>query len=233
MTVPVTSGTYNFAPSLGEMVLYAFGCCGIRRTAITQQHMLDARLAVGMMLARWSGERGVNLWAVDLQTVSLSAGTATYSVPSNTVVMLDAYITVNSGSSSINRLILPITRSEYASYPNPQQQGAVTVFWFDRLLSPTFTLWPVPDYTQTQLSYYRMRQIQDANYTDAQQPEIPQYYYEAFAYGLAARLAVIWAPEREVGLKALADEAYEVASTQNTEAGSVYISPVIQTYFSP
>ena len=30
MSMPNTSGTYDFQPSMGEEVLYAFGLCGIR-----------------------------------------------------------------------------------------------------------------------------------------------------------------------------------------------------------
>ena len=67
------------------------------------------------------------------------------------------------------RIILPISRSEYANYPNKSQQGFTTTFWFDRLLSPTITLWPVPDGTSAQyLKYYRVRQIQDSNFTSGQ-----------------------------------------------------------------
>ena len=226
-----TSGTYNFSPSMGEIVLYAFNLCGVRNTAILQEHMESARMAANLLLGRWSADKGVNLWAVDLQTINLVQGQQTYSVPSNTITMLDTYVVQNTGGAAINRLILPITRSEYASYPNPTQQGFPTTYWFDRLLSPTVTLWPVPDGNESALNYYRVRQIQDNNFTDAQNPELPYYYLEAFAFGLAARLAMIWAPDKAVALKAMADESYMIASTQNTEAGSFYVSPTISSYW--
>ena len=79
-----TSGTYAFNPSLGEVTLYAYNLCGIRNTAIVQEHMEAARMAANMLLGRWSSE-GVNLWAVDLQTISLVQGQATYSIPANTI----------------------------------------------------------------------------------------------------------------------------------------------------
>lgn len=227
-----TSDTFNFNPSLGECVIYAFNLCGLRGTSILQEHMESARMATNMMLGRWSSQ-GVNLWAVDLQTVPLVQGTATYSVPANTIVMLDAYIVQNSGGAAINRIILPISRTEYASYPNPTQQGFPTTFWFDRLLAPTVTLWPVPDGNESALNYYRVRQIQDANFTSGQNVEIPYYFLEAFSYGLAQRLAVIWAPDKAAGLKGLADEAYEIAAMQNIETAQQYISPQLAGYFRP
>jgi len=227
-----TSGTYNFNPSLGELTLYAFNLCGIRNTALLQEHMESARMASNLLLGRWSSQ-GVNLWCVDLESIPLVAGTATYPVPANTVAMLDAYVVQNNGGAVINRLILPISRSEYASYPNPAQRGFPTTYWFDRLLSPQVTLWPVPDGSEVSFNYYRVRQIQDSNFANGQQVEMPYYFMDAFAYGLAQRLAPIWAPDKVAMLKPLADEAYDIASRQNVETASQYISPIISSYFSP
>ena len=159
-------------------------------------------------------------------------GTSTYSVPSDTVMILDAYITIAQGNSNTDRIILPVSRTEYASYPNKEQQGFPTTYWFDRLLSPTITLWPVPDGGEaTTLKYYRVRRLQDANYTAGQNVEIPYLWLEAFAYGLATRLAQVWSPDKVQMLKPFADEAYQIAADQNTEYVSQYISPQIQGYF--
>jgi hypothetical protein len=225
-----TSSTYSYNPSLGELTLYAYNLIGLRNTSLLQEHMEAARMASNLMLGRWSSE-GVNLWTVDLQTITLVQGTSTYSVPDNTIAMLDAYVTTGTGTSAINRLILPISRTEYASYPNKQQQGFPTTYWFDRLLSPNVTLWPVPDGNEVSFSYYRIRQIQDSNLTSGQQVEIPYYFLEAFAYGLAQRLAMIWAPDRVQILKPMADEAYNIAAAQNIETAQQYISPTISSYF--
>ena len=226
-----TSNSYNFNPSLGELTLYSFNLCGIRNTALLQEHMEAARMSSNLMLARWSNQ-GVNLWAVDLVTVPLVAGQSTYSVDANTVMILDAYLGITNSGPEIDRIIMPISRTEYASYPNKSQQGFTTVYWFDRLLSPTITLWPVPDGNSAQvLKYYRVRQIQDSNFTSGQNVEIPYLWLEAFAYGLAARLAVIFAPDKVQILKPMADESYQIAADQNVEYAQQYISPQISGYF--
>lgn len=229
-----TSGTYNFDPSLGEMVLYAYNLIGIRNTSITQEHMEAARMASNMVLANWSN-KGVNLWTVDLQTVPLWAGQATYTVPQNTVVMLDAYITVDNGNSQpIDRLILPISRTEYASYPNKEQQGFPTVYWQDRLINGNVTLWPVPDGNSAQyLKYYRAVQLQDVEFTGGQTIEIPYLWLDAFADALSYRLARVWNPQMAPALKLVADESYNVADNQNVETASQYISPMVSGYFRP
>lgn len=228
-----TSGTYTFNPALSEVVIYAFNLCGIRSTSLLQEHMESAKMATNLMLSRWANE-GVNLWAVELVAdVPLVQGQDWYSVDSNTVMVLDAYVTTVNGGSSIDRIILPISRTEYASYPNKLQQGFPTVYWFDRLISPRLYIWPVADGSGNPgtFSYYKVRQIQDANIGSGQNVEIPYRWYEAFATGLAYRLAQIWAPQSAAMLKAVSDDAYQIAAAQDTEYASMYISPQINGYF--
>jgi hypothetical protein len=236
-----TSNTYTFNPSLGELVLYAYNLIGIRNTAVLQEHMEAARMASNMLCARWSNQ-GVNLWAVDLVTTPLVTDQATYSVDPSTVMILDAYVQNDDSGANIDRIILPVSRTEYASYPNKEQQGFPTVYWFDRLISasrstgsagPTVTLWPVPntDNGPQSLKYYRVRQIQDSGLTNGQTVEIPYLWLEAFAYGLAMRLAQIWNPAAVAMIKPMADESYQIAADQNVETAQQYISPMISGYY--
>ena len=236
-----TSGTYAFNPSLGELVLYSFNLIGLRNTSILQEHLESARMATNMLLARFSNQ-GVNLWCVDLVTTPLVTGQSTYDVDGSTVMILDAYVQNDDSGANIDRIILPVSRTEYASYPNKEQQGYPTVYWFDRLISasrstgsagPTVTLWPVPntDNGPQSLKYYRVRQIQDSAYSNGQTVEIPYLWLEAFAYGLAYRLAQVWAPAMAMGLKPMADESYQIAADQNVETAQQYISPMMGGYF--
>ena len=230
MAIGGLSNTYDFAPSLGECGIYAYGMIGLRRAALLQEHMWTLRMAANMLLGRWSAQTP-NLWSVDLQTVELIPGQTTYTVPANTVAILDAYVVQGNSGATVNRLILPISRSEYASYPQPNQIGQVTVFWFDRLLSPTITFYFAPDESQTQVQYYRVRQSMDANLPSGQQVELPYYWLESFALGLAHRLAISYAPDKAAGLKALADEAYAIAADQNVETSQTFISPIVSGYW--
>ncbi len=227
-----TSGTYTFNPSLGELTLYAYNLAGLRNTSVLQEHMEAARMATNMMLSRWSNQ-GVNLWKVDPVTVALVEGQSTYTVDSNTVMILDAYMVIDNGNGSpTDRIITPVSRTEYASYPNKEQQGFTTTFWFDRLLSPTVTLWPVPDGNSAQyLKYYRVIRIEDAALSNGQTVDIPYLWFEAFADGLAYRLARVWNPPMAPGLKMLADESYNIAASQNIEQAQQYISPQISGYY--
>jgi hypothetical protein len=194
--------------------------------------MQDARFETNLMLASWANQ-GVNLWEVDLVTVPLIQGQTTYAVDAKTVMILDAYIQYNGGTSSqFDRVIMPISRTEYAQTPNKNLEAPPTAFWFDRLINPTITLWPVPDQTGTySLQYYRVHQIQDAELTDAQTVDIPYRWLDAMCSGLAARVGAIYAPERLQMLEAKADQAYTVAATQDTENVPLYIMPGLSGYF--
>ena len=236
-----TSDTYTFNPGLGELTLYAYNLVGIRNTAVLQEHMEAARMASNMLCSRWSN-MGVNLWAVDLVTTPLVTDEKTYAVDANTVAILDAYVQNDDSGANIDRIILPVSRTEYASYPNKEQQGFPTVYWFDRLISssrstgsagPSVTLWPVPntDNGPQSLKYYRVRQIQDSALQNGQTVEIPYLWLEAFAYGLALRLAQIWNPQAVAMIKPMADESYQIAADQNVEQAATYISPMISGYF--
>lgn len=212
------------------MTIYAYQLIGVRPTALLQEHMDAARTATNMMFTRWSNQ-GVNLWTVNFETTPLVQGISSYNVTSNAVVMLDAFITTGTGTNAIDRIILPISRTEYMSYPNKSQQGFPTTFWFDRQLAPTFTLWPVPDGTQVSITYAYVSRIQDANLTGTQEMDIPPIWLEAMVYGLAYRLAQIWAPEKAALFKPQADESYQIAADQNVETANQYISPQISSYF--
>ena len=226
----VTSGNYNFAPSLGEVVLTAFSRIGIRRTEILETHLQDAKQEANLLLAKMSNLQP-NLWTVDQQALPLLQGVATYTVPAETVMILDAFVRYGTGNS-IDRTIYPVSRSEYSTYPNKFIQAFPTVFWFDRLISPTITIWQVPDangpYT---LFYYRVRQIQDVDYTNAQDIEIPYLWLDAFTAGLAYRLSRIYAPQLEQIRKTDADESWQEAATQGVENVDMYISPGLAFYF--
>lgn len=223
------SNTYSFNPPIGDLILEAFSRCGVKRTEITPQHIQDAKLAANYIQIAWSND-GLTLWTVDLQTIPLVQGTATYPVPSNTVMILDLYIVINNGN---NRLILPFSRTDYASLANPQQQGVPTSFWFDRLVSPTITFWPVPDGNETSAQYYRYRQIQDADPRQGGNVEIPYLWLDAFAAGLAHRLARAYAPALEAARKVDYQEAYALAAKQNVENVALYIQPGLAGYFRP
>lgn len=221
-----TSGTRAFNPSLGEFVLNAFARIGVRRPSILASHMSDARTEANLLLAEWNNKQ-VNLWTVNLETQALTVADGDYDVPDETVMILDAYITWN----NIDYTILPISRTDWASIPDKTQQGRPTQFWFDRLVNTTINLWPVPDTNNYTLKYYTCRLIEDAELADGMTLAIPQLWLDAFAAGLAYRLARIYAPQLKASMKAEYDEAWNIAAAQNVENVPLMIIPGVSGYY--
>lgn len=222
-----TTGTTSFNPSLGEIVLNAYGRIGIRRASLLSGHLADARIEANLLQAEWNNKQ-VNLWKVGLVSVALVAGQASYDVDDNVVMILDAYIT----TGGVDYVISPISRTEYSAIPVKTQQGRPTQFWFDRLENELLYLWMVPDANSTYtLNYYCCRLIEDAALTGGTNVEIPQLWLDAFAAGLAYRLARIYAPEMRDARKAEYDEAWAIAATQNVENVPLSIVPGVTGYY--
>lgn len=228
-----SSGTYDFEISNGEVVLAAFERLKVFAPELTQKHMASARRELNLLLAE-AANRQVNLWKVDQVTTTLVNGQKTYSVQPNTVMILDAWITINANAptSAQDLYVTPVSRTEYASFSNKNTPGRPTCYWFDRLIAPTITMWPVPDTGNYTLNYYRCLQMQDANLGGGETPDLPYLWLDWFVAGMAHRLARTYSTlDMEKQRKADAVEAWTIAATQNVENVAVTLSPTISSYY--
>lgn len=232
-----SSGTYNYTISNGEAVLAAYERVQIRAPEIRQEHMLTARRELNGLFVELSN-RQVNLWKVQLNSISLTQGVGIYTIPSNVVMILDAYLTLNNGQQNqTDRYITPISRTEYASYAAKQTQGPPTVYWFDRLISPTVTLYPYPDGSGPYvINYYCCLQQQDANLPGGEIPDLPYRWLDVLVAGLALRLARVYPPQGvdplafKADRKADYDEAWKWAASQDTENVPLTLAPSLGAY---
>jgi hypothetical protein len=221
-----TSGTYNFNPPAGTLTLNAFSRCQVKRVEILAEHMENAWTESNLLQADW-GADGITWWTVQLITQALTQGVATYTVPANAVSVLDVYI--NNGSS--NRLIMPFSRTDFASLATPTTQGFPTTFWWDRVIPSTITLWPVPDNNATYtMSYYVYTQMQDVTIRQGGNVQLPFFWLDAYTADLAHRLSRHHAPQLEAVRMADRDRAYAKACKQ-VENENLYISPGLSGYF--
>lgn len=226
-----TTGTYAFNPALSDIVLNAYARIGIRRTALVAEHLTDASDEANYLLVEWSNKQPL-LWTSYTQSFALIDGTATYTLDPQTVMILIGYIRTGSGETIVDRVITPISTTEYDSLPNKALQAPPTIFWFNRQIAPTVTLWAVPDQSSTYTMILRtVRQVQDASIPSGTTIETPYRFLDAFAAGLAARLARIHAPALEQQRKADAVEAWNIAATQDTENVNLYLVPGLSGYF--
>lgn len=209
----------------------AYGRLGVRRTAITQEHMQDAKFATNLLFSRWTTQNGPNLWKVQLEPITLVAGTSTYTLPKNVSNILDAYIRTGT-NPPYDRVITSISRTQYSGFPNKQTPGLPTVYWFDRQITPQITIWQPPDDAQTYtLNLYVELQIMDGGFADGQQPDIPYRFISAFVSGLAAELARTYRPELVPVLDPIALKDWTDASQEDIENVPLTIKPTLQGYY--
>src|SRR5688572_17681673 len=103
-----SSGTYDFEISNGEAVLAAYERIRVFPPSITQKHMASARRELNLMLIAHAGNKQVNLWKVDRVDTTLVSGQATYNVDPSTVMILDAWISTDSGQYESDTYITPM-----------------------------------------------------------------------------------------------------------------------------
>lgn len=226
-----SSGTYNFALSNADVLIEAFGRCGKRRTELLAEHMQDGRRAINLAMVELS-IRVPNLWAWEEYTIDLTEGTAQYSVPARSVMILSCFIRTGSDSSQQDRICWPISQYDYASLPNKTAEGFPSQYFFNRLQSPTVTFYLVPDADDTYTAHLQItRQLQDANLPGGETPDVPYRFLDALCAESAYRLARSYAPDKEEMRRRDAKEAWALAATNDTENVPLSISPALGGYY--
>ena len=172
---------------------------------------------------------GINLWAIEQGTIPLVAGTATYTLPTDTVDLIDHVIRTGSGSASMQADLTctRISSSTYATIPNKLSQARPLQIWIQRLIAPQVTVWPVPDNAQTYtLVYWRLRRLQDAG-NGADTPDVPFRFLPALVAGLAYHLAlkVPGGFERLPVLQQQYSAALDLAMAEDRERATMRITP--------
>lgn len=227
-----SSGTYAYSPANDDLVIDAFERIQIRKPAITVDHLKSAARQANLLLAQWASGPQPLLWKTETQTLTCVQGTATYTPAARTVAILSATIQTGSGQTLINRNIGPLSTTDYASIPNPNLQSPPTSFWFNRLIAPQVTLYPTPDdggpYT---LVLTTASQVQDVGLTNGQTLDVPYRFLDAFAAGLAHRLARIYAQPLEAARKQDAMEAWQIAFGNDVEDVPLMLAPSLSGYY--
>ena len=221
-----TSGIANFNPDLTEIVEEAFERVGSEMR--TGYDLRTARRSLNLMFADWAN-RGVNMFTFEQGQQILTPGTATYPLPADTVDLLEHVVRTGAGNQA-TQADLTITRisvSTYATIPNKLAQGRPIQIWIERLNTPQFTVWPVPDDSQQYtLVYWRLRRIQNAG-DGVNTMDMPFRFLPCMIAGLAYYLAmkVPGGMDRLQVLKQQYDEAWELAATEDREKAAVRFVP--------
>ena len=224
-----TSGTATFNLDINEIIEEAYERAGLGR-AYSGNDYRTARRSLNL-LGQEFANRGINLWTVEQSTLSLSSGTATYTLPADTVSILDHAIRTGTGTSQSDLSITRISIGEYASLTNKNSQGRPTKVYIERLRdAPKINIWPVPDNNTYTLVYYRIRRIQDSVSGSDTQYDAPTRFLPAIVSGLAYQIALKNpdAMDRVQFLKGIFEDDFNLAATEDRDRTDFRVIPSVR-----
>jgi hypothetical protein len=245
-----TSGTNSFNLDLNSLVEEAFERCGLELRS--GYDMRTARRSLNLLTIEWAN-RGINLWTIEQGQIAMTQGTITYSLPVDTIDLLDHVIRTQTGVGQTDINISRISVDTYSTIPNKNAQGRPIQVWINRqsgatypingnqpnttnpitgVNPPNINVWPAPDqnnfYT---FVYWRLRRIQDAG-TGISTQDIPFRMLPCLVAGLAYYLAMKLPdalPRLEM-LKMAYEEQWALASSEDREKASLRIAPRTMFY---
>jgi hypothetical protein len=136
-------------------------------------------------------------------------------------------------NSTTDRIMVPITRQQYAMIPNKYQAGIPTQYWFERLTQPQFTIWQVPatGAPTNVLRWYGLERINDIGIAGGETPNVVNRALDALCACLAFRLAMKFSDKETVAARrADRDEAWAEFTANDTEPGPMIITPNVSAY---
>jgi|TARA_R110002012_G_scaffold2470_3_gene11903 hypothetical protein len=212
-----TSGSRDFNLDVAEVIEEAYERCGLEvRTGYDAR---TARRSLNLMFADWAN-RGLNLWTVSSATVTLTQGTATVTLGSDVVSILEVVLRRDNTDYILNQ----ISRTDYVTLPDKTTQGRPSQFWFNRQIEPVINLWAVPENSTDQIIYYYVQRLEDAD-TLVNTTDMPFRFYPCMVAGLAYYTAMKRAPERLQILKGIYEEEFQRAAEEDEQRVSLKLQP--------
>ena len=231
-----TSGSTAFNMDFTEIAEEAWERAG--REMRSGYDLRTARRSMNLLTIEWQN-RGINMWTIEEGFVNLIKGQVSYTLPADTIDLLEHVIRTDQGSTStqsdltISRISMPT----YASIPNKLTQGRPIQINVERLRdAPIINMWPVPEQGTALdpfyvLRYWRMRRIEDAG-AGVQTPDVSFRFLPCLVAGLAYYIAskdVDLAPRIPM-LQAEYERQFELAAGEDREKATLRLVPRMNNY---
>ena len=216
------SGSTDFELDVSDYIEEAFERCGLE--VRTGYDLKTAKRSLNLMFADWAN-RGLNQWTITQRTQALTQGTSSYTLGADVIDVLSMVIQRSSSDLAMSK----ISRDTYINIPSKTTQSRPTQFFVDRQVTPVIKIWPTPENSTDVLYYDALTRIDDAdNFTNTL--DVPFRFYPCLAAGLAYYISIKKAPDRVTMLKAMYDEEFLRAQTDDRDRASFSVSPNLQFY---
>ena len=216
------SNSVNFELDVDEYIEEAFERCGLE--VKTGYDLKTAKRSLNLMLAEWAN-RGLNQWTIAQRTVTTIEGVGVYALDADIIDILSVIVQRDGTDFSLSRL----SRAEFLNIPNKTTKSQPNQFFLDRQVTPSLKIWPTPDNSTDVIFYNALTRMDDAD-TYINTVDMPFRVYPCLAAGLAYYISVKRAPQRVQLLKAMYEEEFERAMTEDRDRASFNVVPQFQ-YF--
>lgn len=222
-----TAATSTFDVSRDRLIRRAYQLCGVLE-ASQNPTADDIEMAADLLQMELLELQslGANVIQTTRRALDLVAGTAEYTLPSDT---FDVAVDGNNYAGSITPTngaetpVRAVTRLEYISIPDKDATGTPTLVFVERLVNSTKVLfWPTPDDSTLDYSYAQIRLTRDSS-PGSVTLDASRRWQKAITYGLAYQLAFAKSVPQQVrdDLKAEADATRGRALNSDVEKGSL------------
>lgn len=212
-------------PDLSELFEEAFERAGLEMR--TGYDLRTIRRSLNLLTLEWQN-RGLNLFTVEAGTQALTAGTASYTMPTDTIDLIEHQLRTGTGTSQVDTALQRISVATYAQQTNKNSQGRPTQIYVDRsATNVTVTLWPVPESSDYTLAYYRLKGIDGLSAGIAGSAAVPPRFIPALVSGLAFHISMK-KPEAAARAEALRGEyerQFEMAAAEDETRASLMLTP--------
>lgn len=211
------SGSKNFELDVAEYIEEAFERCGLE--VRTGYDLKTAKRSLNLMLAEWAN-RGLNQWTIKQRTQTLTQADGEYDLGTDVIDVLSLVVRRDNTDFALTR----VSRDTFLSIPNKTTQGRPSQFFLDRQITPNLKIWPIPENSTDVIYYDALTRMDDAD-AQVNTLDMPFRFYPCLAAGLAYYIALKRAPNRLQLLKAVYEEEFERAMTEDRDRASFNVVP--------
>jgi len=223
-----TSGTYSFNLDLSDILEEAYERAGLELRSGYDYR--TARRSLDLMFLEWQN-KGLNLWTVQEDTQTLTAGTGRYALSSDQLDIVEASLRTDDGDADkqSDMTMTRISISQYSHLTNKLTQGRPVQYWIEKDPGAiALNVWPVPDDAVTyKINYYYIQRVEDTGSPASNNVDIPARFMPCMAAGLAYYISIKRpeASERAPLLKQIYDEQWDLAADADRDKSSFYMTP--------
>jgi hypothetical protein len=241
-----TSGITTFESNffIDDIITEAYERIG--RFDYSGNDIKTARRSLNIMFQEW-GNRGLHYWEVADANIDLIEGQSEYvffrssgdgtsatTVPANTFGVADVLeATLRSDRTATDQAdsaLTKIDRSTYSSLSNKLSKGTPSQYFVQRFIDKTtITVYPTADASNAakDLHFNYLKRIQDVDgtYTDA--TDVPFRFVPCMVSGLAFYLSQKFNPQLVQQMKALYEDEFSRALSEDGSSTSVHITPKV------